>query len=55
MIDEITLLSTKAITVLKSTVLPSNLVNIEKINDLTVYNPEFLRNLMQMRILLMQN
>ncbi len=42
-IDEITLLSTKAITVLKSTVLPCNLVNIEKINDLTVYNPEFLR------------
>ena len=41
-IDEITLLSTKAITVLKSTVLPSNLVNIEKINDLTVYNAEFL-------------
>jgi len=42
-IDDISLLSTKAITVLKSTILPTNLVNIKKINDSIVYNPEFLR------------
>ena len=42
-IDDISLLSIKSITVLKSTILPTNLVNIEKINDSIVYNPEFLR------------